>query len=768
MEHRWHFFRAGGVDQVSLRNGKDLLAIASLDQKLWVALAMPTKGVDLDPNTLDLIDTDKDGRIRVHDIQREVEFIAATFKDPDDVLESADEIDLTDLKDDKVVAAAKRMLKDLGKADARVITIADTDAIQKAFADTKLNGDSIVTPASTDDAELAKLIEDAVAALGGLTDRSGKPGIDKAKADDLMKAIDERAAWLAKGKADGLLPLRDATPAAAAAFTAVKAKIDDYFTRCRVAAYEPRGVATLNAQDAELAQLSQQSLSAGSGDLAKLPLASVAPAARLPLQVGLNPAWSARIAAFVEQVVKPLVGPRDVLAPADLDLIQTKLAPFEEWRASEPAGPIGKLDDAWVEKLAKPELRDKLAKLIADDAALAAEYDQITAVIKAVRFQRDFGRLARNFINFSDFYAKQDGVFQAGTLYLDARALHLCVPVIDAAKHAALAGSSDAYLAYCDVTRDGKTMQIAAAITNGDQENIFVGRNGVFYDRQHQGWDATVTKVINNPISIRQAFWSPYKALVKAIEDNVTKRAAAANAESMGKMEATGGDIATVDKAAGKELAAEGTPAPAAPAAAAAAPAAPAEPKKIDLGTVAAIGVAIGGIGTLIAALLTPIFGLGPWLPIGLLGVILLISGPAMLLAWLKLRRRNLGPILDANGWAVNSRAKINVSFGAALTELAKLPPGSQRSLDDPFADKKTPWKRWVFLVVILALAGAWYVGKLDRYLPDAVTSRTALGDDAPVVKAEKARAQAEADAAAAKAKAEADAAAKAAAPAKK
>ena len=52
MSHRWHFFRAGGVDQVSLRDGKDLHALTELDQKLWVALAMPVKGVDIDPATL--------------------------------------------------------------------------------------------------------------------------------------------------------------------------------------------------------------------------------------------------------------------------------------------------------------------------------------------------------------------------------------------------------------------------------------------------------------------------------------------------------------------------------------------------------------------------------------------------------------------------------------------------------------------------------------------------------------------------------------------
>jgi hypothetical protein len=103
-----------------------------------------------------------------------------------------------------------------------------------------------------------------------------------------------------------------------------------------------------------------------------------------------------------------------------------------------------------------------------------------------------------------------------------------------------------------------------------------------------------------------------------------------------------------------------------------------------------------------------------------------------MLLAWLKLRRRNLGPILDANGWAINSRARINVAFGAAMTELAKLPPGAKRSLDDPFADKRTPWKRWVALIVVLGLAGFWYLGKLDKYLPEAARSVSVLGTDAP------------------------------------
>jgi hypothetical protein len=308
-------------------------------------------------------------------------------------------------------------------------------------------------------------------------------------------------------------------------------------------------------------------------------------------------------------------------------------------------------------------------------------------------------------------------VFQSGTLYLDARALHLCVPVADAAKHAALAAASDAFLIYLDITRKGETRTIAAALTNGDADNVFVGRNGVFYDREGNDWDATVSKVVGNPISIREAFWSPYKKLFKSIEEAVQKRAAAADAEATQRVQGVGATIAHADKAA-------------------VAPATPPPPQKtIDLGTVAAIGVAIGGIGTLVGALLATLFGLGAWLPLGILALLLLISGPAMLLAWLKLRRRNLGPILDANGWAINNRARINVAFGAAMTELAKLPRGSQRTMSDPFADKKVRWKLWTFLLILLVLAGTWFVGRLDKYLPDTIKSTEVLGKHAPAYK---------------------------------
>ena len=66
--YRWRFFRAGGFDQVKLDRGADLAHLDELDQKLWVALACPTRGIEFDTKTLDLVDTDKDGRIRAPEI----------------------------------------------------------------------------------------------------------------------------------------------------------------------------------------------------------------------------------------------------------------------------------------------------------------------------------------------------------------------------------------------------------------------------------------------------------------------------------------------------------------------------------------------------------------------------------------------------------------------------------------------------------------------------------------------------------------------------
>ncbi len=97
---------------------------------------------------------------------------------------------------------------------------------------------------------------------------------------------------------------------------------------------------------------------------------------------------------------------------------------------------------------------------------------------------------------------------------------------------------SGLYLAYCDCVRKGGTekMSIAAAFTAGDSDFLMVGRNGIFYDRKGQDWDATIVRILDHSISIRQAFWSPYKKLSKFISEQLQKMAASKAAASDEKL----------------------------------------------------------------------------------------------------------------------------------------------------------------------------------------------------------------------------------------
>ncbi len=691
--HRWRFFRTGGLDQVRLETAADLLALENLDLKLWTALACPVKGLEFDEKTLALIDTDGDGRVRAPEVIAAVKWACAALADPADLFKGADSIPLAAIKDPALLASAKEILASLGKGSVGAISLADATDTAKIFATTRLNGDGVVTPATAgEDAEAAQLINEIVATVGGVPDRSGAAGVDAGKIAAFHDALAAYAAWRTTGEkaAAEIHPLGADTPAAAAAVEAVRTKIDDYFSRCRLAAFDARAIAALNRQESEYLALAAKDLSVTVDEIRDFPLARVEAGKPLPLGSGVNPAWVGALAALASAAVAPLLGAgKTSLTEGEWTSLKQKLAPHLGWAAGKAGTAVESLGLERVRAILAGGGRAKLEALVAEDLKLAPQFTSIANVEKLVRYHRDLNRLLVNFVSFADFYSPDRlAVFQAGTLYLDARACELVVRVADAGKHAALAGLSKAYLAYCDCTRPstGESMQIAAAFTNGDSDHLMVGRNGIFYDRKGRDWDATITKVVDNPISIRQAFFAPYKKFVRMLEEQAAKRAAAAEAASDAKLAGAASATANADKAAKPE------------------------PKKFDVGTVAALGVAVSGIVAVLTAIIGGILGLTWWqIPLAVVGVLLFISAPSMIIAALKLRQRSMGPILDANGWAVNGRVKINIPFGTSLTDLARLPAGSERSLDDPYGEKKSPWCAWLILLVVLAGA-AWYV----------------------------------------------------------
>ena len=328
----------------------------------------------------------------------------------------------------------------------------------------------------------------------------------------------------------------------------------------------------------------------------------------------------------------------------------------------------------------------KAAAETANAEALAAAKAEYMPLRKLLLIHRDFYRLLRNFVTLEDFYDGNDDTiasFQAGTLIIDQRACHLCMRVHDMAKHDAQAPLSGIYLLYCNCVnqKTGKSMQIVAAMTQGEIKNLSVGKNAVFYDNDGLDYDATVTKIIDNPISIRQAFWTPYRKFANWVEEKINKSAAEKDAKAFGDMTAKAD--AAADPNAEKK---------------------PAFDIAKFAGIFAAIGMALGMIGTALAAVAKGMSGFAWWqLLIVFVCILLVISGPSMIMAWLKLRRRNLAPVLNANGWAINADALINVIFGRTLTEQVAFPivkvPQVKKGM--------SCWKKWLIAIcVILVVIG--------------------------------------------------------------
>ena len=536
-KYKWTFATVGNVTRVRISSGEDIRHLGELDKKMWTVLSCPTTGLEISEESLKAMDLDNDGKLRLKEVVAAADWLCATLKDPQTLLEQSDSIAMDNIADEGLRVTGERLQKD-GK-----VSLADVQA-----------------------------------AIDAVT-------------------IEEQAVPAAPLEADVI-----------AAYKEKQAEYAAYFEQEK---------------------------------LQKLGLALI-----------------------------PEDAPKPGMTKAKWEEMGKQIADWETAKAAAEG---------------------------ANAAALDAAKAEFMPLKKLLLLHRDFYRLLRNFITLEDFYDGKDETiasFQAGTLVIDQRACHLCMRVHDPQKHDAQAPLSGIYLLYCNCESKklGKSMQIVAAMTQGEIKNLTVGKNAVFYDNDGNDYDATVTKIIDNPISILQAFWTPYRKFANWIEEKINKSAAEKDAKAFDDL------TAKADAATSKEGGEAAKPA-------------------FDIakfaGIFAAIGMALGMIGTALVNVAKGLHGFAWWQYVLIFVCILLvISGPSMIMAWLKLRRRNLAPVLNANGWAVNSDALISVLFGRTLTEQVAFP-----IIQDPLAKKKNEMKPWVVtLVTIVCIAilalGAWGVYK--------------------------------------------------------
>jgi len=694
----WKYCSLGGVVRVNITSGEDIAHLGELDQKLWTVLSCPTKDLAIDERTLQLIDTDGDGKIRVAEVVAAAQWLTSVIKDKDAILKGEAELKLDGINTDseagqKLYNSARQILSNL-KLEKDSITADEASDSVAIFKDTQYNGDGVITQASADDETLRPLIATIAEKVGSATDRSGEPGITAEQVEAFYTALADYAAWQDAAAADkaNVFPYGDDTAAALAACEAVKDKVADYFMRCKLIRFDDAVSAAVDVSAEKVGAISEKNLATQSEEIATYPLARPTKDAVLPFDA-INPAWQGPFAAVKALVLDKDFPKAEGITEEQWAGVLAKFAPYCAWLGEKKGEAVEALGIDEVKALIKADRKAELLALIDADKALEAEAASIDEVKKLLLCYRDFAKLLRNYVIFTDFYGRADGtrgIFEAGKLYIDERCCDLCIKVTDMGAHADMPKLSGMFLLYCKCTSKTKaaTMDIVAVMTDGKTSDLRPGKNGIFYDLDGGDWDAVITKVVENPLSVKEAFWAPYRKVARFVSDKIDKSAADKDAAALSKLQTT----------------------------ADAGPAGAKQPFDISkfAGIGAAIGLALAGIAGAIGLIGSAVKGMSWWQWLVLIAaVMLIISGPSCFIAWRKLRKRNLGPVLNANGWAINSKVLVNILFGKMLTSVAKYP---KLKLDDPYA-KRTPWWRkclyWLIGLLVVAFGVCYFTNNL-------------------------------------------------------
>ncbi len=323
-DHKWEFENIGGTSRVKIKSGADIANLYNLDKKLWTVLSCPVKGLEIDEKSLAYIDTDGDGKIRVNDIIKTSKWLTDALNDVNMALNGEDFIyirhfDTSNEVGYKLYHAGEQILLNLGKKEPSV-SIAELSDMAKVFAQTRFNGDGIITESSSDEDADKTAIGSAVAVLGGVQDRSGAMGVNAELIEKFYGALAAYDAWQ---KSAVEAPFGADTDAVIAAYNALDAKVKDFFMRSKLAAYSPASTEKLDVQTAQIEAISAGNLAEKEAEIAQYPIARVTGAAEIDLSQPVNPVWAAQF----NLVVKAALPDNKTMTEADWTSIAAKFAP---------------------------------------------------------------------------------------------------------------------------------------------------------------------------------------------------------------------------------------------------------------------------------------------------------------------------------------------------------------------------------------------------------------------------------------------------------
>lgn len=641
------FIHLGKSYQLSIDTPSALKEIVALDESLWAISSAPIDAYLIDQAFLKYVDSDANGRIRTDEIKDVVRWCMDTLTDLSCFSESKPEIETDFINDASTDGPGLKItinyVAEQYKTDGKVTSLDNVRLCMKEIRSKPLNGDGVVVPESSTDAEISAYIAAAIKATGGTPDISGATGVNLAQLETFRDAIKAFLEWKKNGAEDGpAMPLGAATPKAWDVMKKYEEKLDKFFLVARFRDFDPTNSARF---------ISASAAADTAGDaLGAAPIAKPDDNGALPLTgAAINPIYRGLINELVAAVVTPILGEGvSALTEAEWNKIKATLAPYGAYLASKQGAIVEGFAKADLEKWTDEKYHVAIVELTAIDQDIANRAAALNKLEKLILCRMHLIEFVNNYVNLSKLYDPvASALFECGSAVIDGRWFNMAIPVADVNAHSAIAKNSGIFIIYLDVIPNDKSpaLKVAMPATSGTRGNLSVGKRGVFFDLKGAEHDAVITKIVEAPISLREAMLAPFKKVGDFLIGKIEGKSA--NAEKS--------LLATVDSTTKTPPAAQGGNSPA----------------NMMMG----LSLSFAALGSSLAFITKSLGGMDIWTIIqGLAVAFFAVLVPIVVVALIKMARQDLSLILEGCGWAVNQRMRLTRKLRKQFTSKAAYP----------------------------------------------------------------------------------------------
>ena len=660
------FKNYGRSYQLRIQDAQDLGKIQALDEAHWAATSVPINSLNCDYAFASYVDTDKNGRIRTDELKAAQAWLFRFLANRSRLSEGTDVLDLSDIdtshpEGQKLRAAAELILINLNSPGAQEISLAQVRDVQSIMASAANNGDGIIPPEATAEADLAQFITSVMDTVGSTMDASGKPGISEEQLKEFFHEAEAYLAWKAKSeipKGDDtteVMPWGTETPQAYELVVSLGEKVEQYFTQCAMVRFDERTAAQMQLRQKELEEIDFADKSVMEARLKDAPLAVPDSKGILDLEGMINPLYVERLFELKEKVLKrALGGSIKQLTQKQWEKVKGIFVSYRAWLESKQGIKVEKLGQDLLRTYLRGPYGKGVSELIAKDLAVADDLNQIHNLEKLILYQRWLMELANNFVSFTNLYSPQRrSLFEIGTLIIDGREITFTMEVQDREVHKKIAESSYMYLLYVEVTgRQDKDIkfEIVASVTSGTAGRLRIGKRGIFFTIDGREWDAQIVDIVVNPIIPWESVKAPFQQFTGLIRKQIDKFTKARQV----KLEET------VSRPSGSGMA-----------------------RDLLLGG----GIAIAALGSAFAYVTKALSQVKPvHILVALGGLTAVVLLPGMIMGFIKIRKRDMSVLLEASGWAVNVHMRLSATLGRLFTHIPRLPKGARKERRDAVA----------------------------------------------------------------------------------